>query len=518
MRLHVRMVSATVLIAAAVPLVARAADPSSVQLAQLSSQPAPLAASSAGSQSVSPSQNPAATGPEGVSPHPSQNTSGDQTTRFTPLPTSAPPHIGLFPEFGATLLNDGIDIHGIVFDHFLANPTAGVQPGQTSNLAAFRPAVDLDLGRLLGLTGGYVHFGMTFFGLRSDLPQVITQTGGVIDGFQTTPATQTAIVSILTYEQRLLNNKLSIEFGRTNAYNYFLLPNSLDPFSYYSTSFQVTGDFASTPYPVWGARTTYKLGSSWYLQGGAFEDDYVDSTSYGDRLGDNHASGAQILAEIGQRSEFTNSAYPSNFEAGFEWNTRTGRNNLKGTGAPAIFPLQIPDYQGGGVIFLQGEKVIWRGPRRLVGPPQNIAIYGSLDPSVDKPQPIDLDAMIGVNFTGFIPGRPFDVLEFQTRYQRLSQIEANAESSREDLVTGDIRDYITGGGPTQPRDAYSFEAVANIQVTPAVAFRPILEYFINPDNYYPPNTPYARPSSGVEAGFFAVISLGRLLGTSLKPF
>jgi hypothetical protein len=81
--------------------------------------------------------------PEGLSPRPGDNTSGDQTLQLTPAPTSPPPRIGLFPAFGDRLLRNGIDFHGLAFDHFLANPTAGVQPGQTANLFAFRPAVDV---------------------------------------------------------------------------------------------------------------------------------------------------------------------------------------------------------------------------------------------------------------------------------------------------------------------------------------------------------------------------------------
>ncbi len=478
---------------------AHAAEPVSSRTAQ--------ALPSKSGQSAVPASS---SGAEGVTSRPGSNTTGDQTLQDEPIPTSPPPRVGLFPAFGKTLLDRGIDFHGIAFDHFLANPSAGVAPGHTSNLAAFRPAADFDLGKLINLPGGNVHVAMTFFGLRSDIPQIITQAGGVLTGFQTTPATQTNLLSVLTYEQRLLDNRLSIEVGRTNVFNYFLLPNSLDPFTHYSPVFQVTGDFASAPYPVWGGRATYKLTPTWYVQGGVFEDNYRTSTNYGDRVfATNQSSGAQILGEVAQRSEFSNAAYPSNFELGFEWNTRHGRTNLKGTAAPAIPLLQVANYPGGGVVFFQGQKVLWRGAQRDVGPPANIAVYGSFNVSVDKPQPIDLDAMLGVNFTGLVPGRPFDALGVQTRYQRLSQIEANGESRRQRILAG--------RGSDQSRDGFSFEVVGNVQLTPAIAVRPIVQYFVNPDNYYPPAPP-GRPHDGFEAGIFAVVSLGRLLGTSQKPF
>ena len=448
--------------------------------------------------------------PEGLSARPGNNTSGDQTLELTPTPTSVPPRIGLFPAFGDRLVNLGIDFHGVAFDHFIANPSAGVQTGHTANLAALRPAVDLDLQRLVGLPGGNVHLGLTFFGLRSDIPQIITQAGGVLTGFQTTPATQTNLVSLFTYEQRLLGDKLSIEAGRTNVYNYFFLPNSLDPFSYFSTTVQVNGDFPSTPYPVWGGRVTYKLTPTVYLQGGVFEDNYRYATGYGDRLGTGLSSGTQFLAEIGQRSEFSNAVYPSNFEVGIEWNTRIGRSNLKGTGAPAIPLLERTNYPGGGVLYTQGLQTIWRGAKNDVGPPANIALFGSFDIALEQPQPISLDALAGVNFTGFIPGRPFDALGVQAHYQKLSKSEVLSETFKQNIIDG--------RGPRQRGSNYAVELVGNIQATPAIAFRPIVQYFINPDNYYPPAAgKNHRPQDGIEAGFFAVVSLGRLLGTSVKP-
>ena len=164
------------------------------------------------------------------------------------------------------------------------------------------------------------------------------------------------------------------------------------------------------------------------------------------------------------------------------------------------------------MIFAQGQKVVFRGPSRPVGPPFNIALYGSVDASVDKPQPIDFDMMAGVNMTGFIPGRPLDALGLQFKYQRLSAME----QARETLV----QRILARQAGTQSRNGYSVELVGNVQVTPAISVRPIVEYFIHPDNYYGPPAAgsYQRPQSGFEAGVFAVVSLGRLLGTSTKPF
>jgi len=222
MRRECRIASAAILALACSPFAARAVEPASSVMVQATT---PILGHTPGTPG---------TGAEDISPRPGDNTSGDQTLEEVPTPTSPAPRVGLFQEFGRSLLDRGIDIHGIAFDHFLANPSAGVVLGQRTNLAVLRPAADFDLGRLAGLPGGNIHIGLTFFGLRSDIPQIISQTGGVLTGFQTTPAVETNLLSLFTYEQRLLGDRLSFEFGRTNIYNYFFLPNSLDPFTNYS--------------------------------------------------------------------------------------------------------------------------------------------------------------------------------------------------------------------------------------------------------------------------------------------
>ncbi len=468
-------------------------------------------------QGAGPSGAPTLASPEtngsasGISTNPSSNTTGDLSLQGVPLPTSGPPLTGLFPSVGQTLLDHGIDIHGLYLDHFLANPTAGNITGQTYNLGAFIPVIDFDLGRLVGIPGGNIHFQLTVFNLRSNIPGIITDAGGFLTGFQTTPAPSTIgpVLSVLTYEQKFLNNRLSVEVGRTNVYHYFLLPNGVDIFTDFASTFNVDGDFNSDPWPVWGGRVAYHFTPKWYVQAGAFQDNYFRAILNPDSLDTSHSSGAQVLGELAYRSEFSNAEYPANFEVGMEWNTRTGVSNLKGSAVLATPFNQATAYPGGGVLFSQAQQVLWRGAKNPFGPPANIALYGSLDVAVDKPQPIDMDAMVGMNFTGLIPGRPFDALGVQAHYQRLSAIEANYESRTQAIFAGP--------GPRQSRDGFAFEIADRVAVAPWLAVTPLVEYFVNPDNLFDPAQP-RRPSDGFEAGAFAVIPLGKLLGTSNKYF
>ena len=73
------------------------------------------------------------------------------------------------------------------------------------------------------------------------------------------PATETDLLSLLTYELRSMNGRLSVEAGRTSVFNSFLLPTSLDPLANHSDTSVVTNGFPFVPYPVWGGRATYKV-------------------------------------------------------------------------------------------------------------------------------------------------------------------------------------------------------------------------------------------------------------------
>lgn len=435
------------------------------------------------------------------------NTSGN-TTLIQPNQSPSPlPVYGLFPAFGRTLNDYGIDFHGTVLDHFLGQATAGVQ-SETNNLGSASFALDFDLQKLIGLRGGTLHVIEAVFFAKSNFPHDLLEEGGSLDGYQGSPAPETNDLRELTYEQTLLNRKLDIEAGKTNAYRYFFIPNGLDPFTSESTTIYEDGDFVPLAHPVWGGIVNYHFTPKWYAQYGTFEDDYRRSVDNSYNFGADLASGAQFLGEVAYRSEFSNARYPANFETGIEWNTRHGPSNDKGGAGNYSSLLSVRDYVGGGVFYAQGGYTVWRGPNLAHVAPRNILLWGSFAASIDKPQPIDCDAFVGVNFTGFLPPRPRDVFGVQLHYQRLSQIEAEHETLLQNRIP------INRDTGQQQRDGYAFETLDQIQVTRWAQISPYVEYFINPDEYYDPLQ--RRGRNGFEGGVLTIISIGRLLGTSQK--
>ncbi len=525
MYIRARTMSALALLTGSLlPMQARANDPSPEVVAQLQPSTGGVNAS-AGTpanggasehinvrSSIGPAPGNSAN-PTGISTNPATNTlpGAGNTLQSIPTPISGPPQVGLFTGFGDQLLRDGIDVHGIYLNRYLLDSTAGPHPHVQGDISSFAPAADFDLEKLLGIRGGTIHTQFSFNFARVDEPNLADYTGGWLTGWQTTPALPGlwAYPSYITYEQKLLNQKLSIEFGRTNFFRYFFQPNALDPFFNISAVAQVVGDSSSVPFPTWGARAIYHFTPKYWVQVAAFADNDFQADDEPFTVGAARAVGSAIFAELGSRTEFFNSRYPENFELGVEYSTRTGYSFTKGSPLPEVAAFTAANYPGGGFVFLHGQQVLWRGPRKLNGPPANIALYGSVDPSYDKPQPFDLDAIVGVNFVGFVPGRPYDALGFQTHYLRLSKVEAGFESK--------FHDIFAGPGPNQPRNNFAFDATYNLSFNNIVSLRPSLQYFVDPDNYGDP-TFNKRPGDGFEISAELIISLGRLLGTSNKPF
>ena len=458
-------------------------------------------------QTTSPGAGAAPNSPIGVSPIPNQNTPGESLRPASTGPTQPFVSTGLFPSAGNELLDDGIDVHGTLLDHSTTNPSAGNTPGNTSQLALLRPEVDLDLGKLAGISGATIHASLTYWFSKTDEPGNIVQTGGVLDGYQTTPIVEASTLTRLTYEQRLLNGRLDLEVGKANVHQYFFIPNSLDPFTYDAPLLNVNADFNSIPYGLWMGKVTYKLTKAWYLQSAIFEDNYIQAVKYGWTFGDRGAYGVQLIDELGYRTDFSTELYPANLEAGLVWNTRQGYDNQKGTGVLATPSTTAADYKGGGVIVLQGAKVLARGPARPGMPPVNLQVYDQLDVALDKPQPFDLDASVGLNLTGGIPFRPSDILGIQARYLRLSAVEAAFETTAHTLVNGG---RFAG---TQSRDAFQFEASYQIEATRYATLSLYGQYYLHPDDNEVPFVNHV-PSNGFEAGTLLRIPLGPLLGTS----
>jgi porin len=261
----------------------------------------------------------------------------------------------------------------------------------------------------------------------------------------------------------------------------------------------LSGGGAPPAYAFWGGRSAYNLTPTYYIPVGGFENDPSNTNTTGLSFSTATAVGAKFDGELGYKSTFRQEAYPGNYELILVYNT----DELKQPDSTAT--------QHGTLSFLSRlQQTIWRrdGGKSADPLPSNITAFGSASMDPDDFEPYNYFLQAGLTYTGFLPGRPLDRIGIMGSWVSVNKHELNFQR--------ELR--VAAGGPnvTTPSDSFSFELDASIFVTPNVAFQPFVQYDINNDTFYNPNSKYV-PRDGVVIGGTVIVYLGRLLGLAAPP-
>ena len=186
---------------------------------------------------------------------------------------NAPAFKGPFAPLASNLADKGITLHATTYDFLNANPSFGLEPGHASNSTYWVTGMDLDLDKLAGLRGATIHLKETFFSFVYNNDDIAAEFGDNSLGYQTTYNMLSNQLSELTYEQKLLNGRLDIEFGRTHP-NFYFTPMTCQT---YNTCYQdilyFDAGYISPLHSTWGGRVKYNLTPSSYIEAGTFAND-----------------------------------------------------------------------------------------------------------------------------------------------------------------------------------------------------------------------------------------------------
>ena len=179
-------------------------------------------------------------------------------------PPSLPP--------GTLDLGNGISMILNYTGEFAANPSGGIRQGSAyAGQIAF--GLDADLGRLAGIDGGSVHTIVTQRHGRSLAQDDIGFNGSVQEIYG---GGQTAHLTLLSYEQKLLDNRLDIEVGRLLANPNFLASPLYCNFQNNATCgapksiFKLT-NFTYWPIATWGGHAKAWVTDTVFLHAGIYE-------------------------------------------------------------------------------------------------------------------------------------------------------------------------------------------------------------------------------------------------------
>ncbi len=416
-----------------------------------------------------------------------------------PAPPTAASPIGPLAPVGAALEAAGIKAHLIFLDVGFNNLNTGIQRGFTSNDGFLIAGLDFDMQRIAGLNGGTVH-------IEEDvIPYVTgnafaTKTGDLTAGFIPFYNPTASKFAELTYEQKLLGDRLDLEFGRSNPSRFFInnICGNLSTCYNNVYIFDANGTVASNG--LWSGRFAYNFSPSVYIQAGAYENNAQSVNQDGLVFDGSTDTGILTMAEIGYKTDFTTTRYPQRYEAiGFY--TTSNRADPFGSSQPE---------HGTGGFILQGQKVIWRadGGTQDNLHPTALAAYLDLAGSPNSFAPVTFEVYGGLTLQAPLQSRPFDSIGFKVHLTELSTSE-QSYLQYANLAAG-------GSGYNKGRDSIGFELNAHVQLGPYVAVEPTISYYANANNYFAPSSTVVA-HDGFFVGGILSAGLGQALGLSSTP-
>lgn len=452
------------------------------------------------------------------SPSPTEALSGDAGPRSASeaegiAPGKPSKWRGPLAPYSASLATAGLSFDVNNYDFFFANPSSGLRPGQLGNSSYYLLSLDADLNKLVGIGGGWLHFTQMFFGLRFNQANMLFDIGDTTVGFQSTYNRDFARLSNFTYEQRLLDDKLSIEFGRMHPNRFYALPPCQQVVSCFQDILQINAGLTAVLYGVWGANITYKTSQQDYFQAGAFAVTANANFSGGYDFGHEPLNGAVVLAEVGHATTFATAPYPGRIALTGFYNSASHEDNLRTiTGTSKGLNPSVPVLQREGTsgMILTGSQVIWRadgGADATNLTPASIQAYTSLAYAPDPTIPIRWNAFAGVTLQSFDQSRPLDHYGMKVNWQRIAPNYAQFLS--------DANFFAGGSGARYSIDKFVFEVNAHFDLTEGVFIEPFVQYLVRGNSFWNPYTPN-RSKDGVFVGATLYVPIGALLGLGAK--
>ena len=420
-----------------------------------------------------------------------------------PKPAAAPGFNGPLATFAAPLADKGITFHVIALNFSEVNPSLGLQRGRAANSLYLIEGVDADLGKLVGLSGLSLHYENVFFPATENL-NIASQIGDSQVGYQPPFTPRVARLSRATIEDKALGDRLDVEVGITHPAYYYALFNCDSINSCFQDILYLNAGYTSYKFAVPGANLSYQITPTIYAQAGVFAEQPNANLRIGYDFDQERYDGVLGMAEIGNKTTFSNDPYPRSISLTGFFTTQDHSDLNAASATQGVTRIE----HGTSGAVLQADKVVWRkdggsDPTNMT--PTAMKLYTSVGTAIDSTTPIQSDIWVGATLLSPFVGRPADRFGVKFNWERLNP-------SYTQFLT--FANAVSGGpGTNDPykRDKFVFEANAHIQLPAGTAFEPVVQYAINPNSFFNPMTA-TRAHTGVYIGSTFVIPVGVILG------
>lgn len=330
------------------------------------------------------------------------------------------------------------------------------------------------MDRIVGIGGGTIHAAIT--NRHGDSLSALAL--GNNTSVQEIWGTQNTHLAILTWEQKLLDDRLMIEAGRSQANIHFLN-------SPIYCNFQGNSGCGNPTFVFKNSNFTYFPASSWMIRAkaevlphvtvhvGAYEvnPDRKRANDHGFNFSTKNATGVIVPWELGYSSEGKGVRLPGHYIVG-GWFDR------------GDYADPLRDDQGG-IAILTGRDaqthngrsgIYFRFDQRLTRPDphseRGLSVFGvamtNLSGRVEESRFFDF----GVVQTGTFAGRDADTIGFMISDQRFSDLAI--ERMRAARISA-------GGDGDIHRHQYMMELAYGAQLGPAIRISPNVQYILHPD-------------------------------------
>ncbi|GJE27913.1 carbohydrate porin [Methylobacterium organophilum] len=423
-----------------------------------------------------------------------------------------PVRTGPLAAWATDLAAHGLSFDVNAYDFYSANPTLGLRPGQQANAAYLVLSMSADLQRLAGIEGGTLNFTQSFFGFVRNL-NIANAIGDSTSGFLAPYNPNASRLSLLTYQQRLLDDRLVLEIGRTHPDRYYVLPPCGTVNSCYQDLLVLNAGWTSSLYGVWGGNAAYQLSPSTYVQAGAFSVNPNTNWLNGYEWGSEWIAGAVVMTEMGLKTDYAVDPYPRRFSLTGFVNTADHDDSVRTVAGfmKNFWPgTPTPQKSGTSGLVLTASRTIWRADGgREAGDlhPTALTLYASAGYAFDATIPVRFNGFVGLLLAGPDRSRPEDTYGIKFNWQRLNDSYA--------IFLGDTNFFADGTGQPYPRNKFVIEANAHFELGQGVAVEPVLQYVVNANSFYEPYTA-RRARDGVYLGASLVVPIGTMLGLAAE--
>lgn len=341
---------------------------------------------------------------------------------------------------------------------------------------------DFDMDRIAGIGGGTLHFAVTNRHGKSLSNIAIGNNTSV----QEVWGTQNTHLAILTWEQKLLDGRLDIEAGRSQANIHFLNSPFYCNFQTNSACGNPTfvfknSNFTYFPASSWMIHARANFTPQWFLHVGAYEvnPDRKQADDNGFSFSTRNATGVVVPWEAGYADDAGRTRLPGHYILGGWFDRGDYADPLRDeNGGIAILTGRSPaTLHGRSGLYFRFDQMLTRpDPRSKRG----LALFGvamaNLSGRVEESHYLEL----GLLQTGTFKGREADTLGFLINDQQFSDLAV--ERMRAARVAG-------GGDGHIHRHQYMMELAYGAQLNAAMRISPNIQYIVNPDQTGAPFRP-----------------------------